>query len=212
MFSWIALNALCGVRRDVRETDWWKNEKSFIPQLDKRQIGDMDQGELEWFLWRGSCLDIDRGMLRNVIEDHWRDVETVLMSQYVMSFYWNGSWSTEEDLDKCKNVDMKIVKTAIGLSSDRGKIYQALRAIIILRLRTLRNQLIHGCATDTHSKRRAAGESELEAGSRLLEEFVWAFLVLMAGQQGQTTYWPPSPYPRAGSPQHGPLRISWLPK
>lgn len=212
MFSWIALNALCGVRRDVRETDWWKNEKSFIPQLDKRQIGDMDQGELEWFLWRGSCLDIERGMLRNVIEDHWRDVETVLMSQYVMSFYWNGSWSTEEDLDKCKNVDMKIVKTAIGLSSDRGKIYQALRAIIILRLRTLRNQLIHGCATDTHSKRRAAGESELEAGSRLLEEFVWAFLVLMAGQQGQTTYWPPSPYPRAGSPQHGPLRISWLPK
>lgn len=212
IFSWIALNALCGVRPDVRETDWWENEKRFIPRLNKRQIDDKNSRELEWFLWRVSCLDVGGGMLRGVIEDHWRDVETVLICHYVMSFYWNGSYPTEKDLDKCKNVGMKIVKTAIGLSSDREKIYLALREIVIERLRTLRNQLIHGSATDTHSKRRAAGESELEAGSRLLEEFVWAFLVLMTGPSGKTMYWPPSPYPRVGSPQHGPLRISWLPK
>jgi hypothetical protein len=212
IFAWIALNALCGIRQDVLETDWWKNEKTFVPQLNKKQNGDRDPGELEWFLWRVCGLDVGGRMVRSVIEDHWHDVETVLMSHYVMSFYWNGSWPTEGDLDKCMRVGMKIVKAAIGLSSDKEKIHQALREIVIGRLRTLRNQLIHGCATDTHSKRRAAGESELEAGSRLLEEFVWAFLILMTGQSGQAKYWPPGPYPRAGSPQHGPLKISWLPK
>ena len=212
IFLWIALNALGGVRHEVLKTGWWRNEERSRHSLNKQQSDDKVLLELEWFLWRVCSLDSAERALRSVIEDHWPDVETVLRARYIMSYYWHGNWQTEEDIDKRKKSSIRIVKDAISLGSDREKMYRALGEIIIWRLRTLRNQLFHGCATDTHSKRRAAGESELEAGSRLLEELIWAFLVLMAGESESARYWPPCPYPRAGSAQHQPFDASWLPK
>lgn len=212
IFLWIALNALCGVRHDVLKTVWWRNEERSRRIPNKQQGDDEVLRELEWFLWRVCNLDGAERILRSVIEDHWPDVETVLRARYIMSYYWHGCWQTNEDIDKQKKSSIRIVKDAISLVSNSEKMYWALGEIIIWRLRTLRNQLFHGCATDTHSKRRAAGESELEAGSRLLEELIWAFLVLMAGESGHARYWPPCPYPRAGSAQHQPFDASWLPK
>ena len=212
IFLWIALNALCGVRHDVLRTGWWRDEERSRPPLNKQQDDDKAPRELEWFLWRVCGLDIAGRILRSVIEDHWRDVETILRSHFIMSYYWNGSWQTKEDIDKRKKSSMRIVKDAISLVSDKENIYQALCEIVIWRLRTLRNQLFHGCTTDAHSKRRAAGESELEAGSRLLEELIWTFMVLMAGESERTRYWPPMSYPRAGSAQHQRFDASWLPR
>ena len=212
IFLWIALNALCGVRPEVLKTGWWRNEERSRPPLNTQQGDDKVPRELEWFLWRICGLDVDGRILRNVIEGHWPDVETVLRSHYVMSYYWNWRWQTKEDIDKWKKSSIRKVKDAISLVSDGEKIYQALCEIVIWRLRTLRNQLFHGCTTDAHSKRQAAGESELEAGSRILEELIWAFLVLMASQSEQARYWPPSPYPRTGSLQHKSFNVSWLPE
>ncbi len=212
IYLWIALNAMCGIRQEVLGTDWWKAEIRSLHQLNRTQSDDKVSGELEWFLWRICGLDIGGKTLRSVIEDCWPDIDSVLMSRYIMSFYWNGSWRTEADINKRRDASLGIAKVAIGLASDREKVFQALCEIVIWRLRTLRNQLFHGCATDVHSKRRGAGESEIEAGSRLLEDLNWSFLVLMASASGREMYWPPTPYPRVGSPQHKPLDVSWLPK
>lgn len=156
-------------------------------------------------------LDREGRVLRSVIEDHWPDARTILRTRYLMSNYWAWKWQSEEDLGKWSNAAERTVKEAIGPVSSRETAYRALREIIVWRLRTLRNQLFHGCATDTHSKRRDSGESELEAGARLLGEIVWAFLRLMATESGRAKYWPPIPYPRARSQQHQRFDISWLP-
>ena len=128
-----------------------------------------------------------------------------------MSSFWSWKWKTENEIERWAASSERTVKAAIGLAIDREKMYRGLREVIVWRLRILRNQLFHGCATDTHSKRRAAGESELEAASRLLSELVWAFLRLMATGAGVRTYWPPIPFPRAKSKQHQRFDHMWLP-
>jgi hypothetical protein len=211
VFSWIALNALYGVRPEVTKTDWWSNEQRSLPGSEGQQHDDQVPGELDWTLWRICGLDVGCRTLRNLIEDNWDDVKTLIGTRYLMASFWSWKWRDEAELEKWKDSGRRKVKDAIDHTVDRGKMYRGLREIIVWRLRTLRNQIFHGCATDTHSKRRAAGESELEAGSRLLGELVWSFLRLMATETGQKAYWPPSPYPRTGSPQHQRFDRSWLP-
>jgi len=210
VFSWIALNALSGVRSETYETEWWIWEGELRPRLVKQQYGDQTPRELEWYLWRICGLDVDGRVLRNVIKDNWSDVKMILRTRYLMQKYWALRSQTDELKRQSKSSE-GTVRDAIGSLVDREKMYWALCEIIVWRLRVLRNQLFHGCATDTHSKRRAAGESELDAGWRLLGELVWAFLRLMATEVGRTSYWPPIPYPRVGSLQHHPFDNSWLP-
>ena len=212
IFLWIALNALYAIRPEVLDTPWWREEGELRPVMTKRQRDEKTQYELEWFLWRACCLNVGEKVLKNVLENHLSDVDKLISNRYLMSKYWIWKSHIEEEFDEWKETGLTTVKHAISSLNDQKKMYRALREIIIWRLRILRNQLFHGCATDTHSKRRAAGESELEAGSRILEELIWAFLVLMASQSEQARYWPPSPYPRAGSPQHKPFDASWLPE
>lgn len=181
------------------------------PGLAKQQYNDQVPSELEWYLWRICGLDVDRRVLRNVIKDNWGDVKMILRTRYLMPKYWAWRTRMEDDFEGWGKSSERTVMDAIGPLLSREKTYRALCEIIVWRLRVLRNQLFHGCATDTHSKRRAAGESELDAGWRLLGELVWAFLRLMATEVGRTSYWPPIPYPRARSPQHHPFDNSWLP-
>ena len=212
IFLWIALNALCGVREDVFNSAWWKRNDNLPPSLSKRDSEERNPGELEWFLWRVCGLDLGQGILKRVIEAYQDDIKMILRTEYLMPNYWSWKWRIKENIDEWKKLSRAAIERAISTSGNREATYRALGEILVWRLRTLRNQLFHGCATDTHSKRRATGESELEAGSRLLEELIWAFLVLMAGESGRIRYWPPSPYPRAGSPQHERFKDSWLPK
>lgn len=210
-FSWIALNALYGIRPEVIKTDWWNREQRSLPRRDDQKNGDQVPGELDWILWRICGFDVGFRTLRSVIEDNWDDVNAVLGTRYLMSNFWSWKWQDEAELEKWMDSGKRKVKDAINHTVDREKMYRGLREIIVWRLRVLRNQIFHGCATDTHSKRRAAGESELEAGSRLLGELVWSFLKLMATETGRRSYWPPIPYPRASSAQHQRFDRSWLP-
>lgn len=212
IFLWIALNALCAIRLEALETPWWTKEKELHPVLSKQPHERKTPYELEWLLWRICGLDVGERFLKKTIKDHLGDVAKLLETRYLMPRYWTWNCRTEEEIDQLRDSSLRTVKGAISSLSDRKKMYWALREMIIWRLRVLRVQLMHGCATDTHSMRRADGESELEAGSRILEELIWAFLVLMASHLGQAKYWPPSPYPRAGSPQHKPFDASWLPE
>lgn len=216
IFSWIALNALCGIRAEIVKTDWWKREERSCPSHDEQQYDEpvpREPRELEWFLWRICGLDIGPGTLRRVIEDegNWAAAKAILGTRYLMSNFWSWKWQTQNDLAILTRRSERIVKDAIGIAGDRRTIYLGLCEIIVWRLRVLRNQLFHGCATDTHSKRRADGPSELEAGWRLLGELVWAFLRLMATETARALYWPPIPYPRAGSEQHHRFDQAWLP-
>lgn len=211
IFLWIALNALYGVRPEILRTEWWKSENRSHPSMGKQQSDDEVPRELEWFLWRICGLDVDQRILRSLIEGHWDDAKMILQTRYLMSNYWGWKWRTENEFERRGDTGERMAKDAIGLVHSREKTYRALCEIVVWRLRTLRNQLLHGCATDTHSKRRDSGESELEAGGRLLGELVWAFLKLMATESGRAMYWPPIPFPRAGSAQHQPLNNSWLP-
>ena len=211
VFSWIALNALCAVRPEVFKTDWWKREDRSRPSLDEQQNDDQVPRELYWFLWRICGLDVDGRVLRSVIEENWDDADTIVRTRYLMSSFWLWKWQTEKDIERWATSSERTIKSAIGPATDHEKMYRGLRVVIVWRLRILRNQLFHGCATDTHSKRRAAGKSELDAGWRLLSELVWAFLRLMATEAGVRSYWPPIPYPRARSAQHQRFDDSWLP-
>lgn len=210
IFLWISLNALCAIRSEVRDTPWWAKEKQQHPVLSKQTHDVKSSYELEWFLWRVCGLDAGERVLKTVIEDHVDDVSKLLATRYLMPNYWTWKCRTEEEINQWKESGLRTVREAIGTLYDPKKMYRALREIIVWRLRILRNQLFHGCATDTHSKRRDTGESELEAGSRLLEDLIWAFLILMTSPSGQKMDWPPSPYPRADSPQHQTFGVSWL--
>ena len=163
-------------------------------------------------MWRVCGLDLGQGILKRVIEAHLGDIKMVLRTEYLMPNYWSWKWRVKEDIEEWKKFSRAAVERVISSSSNREATYRALIEILAWRLRTLRNQLFHGCATDSHSRRRATGESELEAGSRLLEELIWAFLGLVASESGRARYWPPIPYPRAGSAQHKQFDPSWLPK
>lgn len=211
IFLWVALDALCAIRNEVIKTPWWTKEKEGHPVLSNREPDKDSTYQLEWFLWRISGLDVGERALTKVIKDKWDDVTKLFGTRYLMPTYWTWKLRTDEEIEQRNKSSLRTVEKAITSLTDRKKMYRALQEIIIWRLRILRNQLVHGCATDTHSKRRAAGESELEIGSRLLEELVWAFLALMTSQAGQARYWPPSPYPRACSAQHQPFDTSWLP-
>ncbi len=213
IFSWIALNALCGVRPETIKTDWWKREERSCPPLNEQQGDEQGPRQLEWFLWRICSLDIGSGILRRVIEDegNWKNAKTILETCYLMSTFWSWKWQREKELTDLTTRSKSIVENAIGVGRDRKAVYFGLCEIIVWRLRVLRNQLLHGCATDTHSKRRDAGASELEAGWRLLRELVWAFLRLMAAEAARTLYWPPIPYPRASSAQHQRFDQAWFP-
>ena len=128
-----------------------------------------------------------------------------------MSAFWSWKWQGETVLERWEKSGARTLREAIDHTGDRERMYRGLREIVVWRLRVLRNQIFHGCATDTHSKRSAAGESELEAGSRLLGELVWSFLKLMVTGAGRRSYWPLIPFPRAGSAQHQRFDASWLP-
>lgn len=209
IFMWIALNALCGVRQEVLKTEWWESEKNLLPHLYRKQGVDMDSRELEWFLWRVCGLDLGQGMLKRLLRTYQSDIRIILQTEYLMPNYW--SWEHgENEVEKWKESGRTAVERVIRSNANREATYRVLCEIIAWRLRTLRNQLFHGSATHTHSKRRAAGKGELEAGSRFLEELIWRFLVLMAGPSGQARDWPPCRYPRAGSAQHGRFKASWL--
>jgi hypothetical protein len=166
IFSWIALNALCGMRPEMVKTDWWKSEERSCPSPDAQQYDEQVPRELEWYLWRICGLDIGRSVLRSVIEDedNWDDAKTILGTRYLMSNFWSWKWQTENDIDTWRRSSERTVKDAIGPAGDRRRMYLGLREIIVWRLRVLRNQLLHGCATDTHSKRRAAGQASSRPG------------------------------------------------
>ena len=211
IFVWIALNALCGVRQEVLKEEWWKNEQRLHPAF-RYPRTERVLGEMEWFLWRIAGLDNGGKILRDVGMRRLKDVKTVIQKKYLMPDFWSWKRRTEEDIKQGIKLSERQVKELIGsnLRVGREQLYKALSEIILWRLRMLRNQLFHGCATDTHSKRRAAGKSELEAGTRILIDMVWAFITLMATEPGRTIYWPPIPFPRADSPQHQRFDPSWL--
>lgn len=211
IFLWIALNALYGVREDVVKSSWWTRGENFPPFLSKSDNEEKGPRELEWFLWRISGLDLGLGILTRSFEAHENDIEIILRTKYLMPHYWSWKLRTSEEIDDRIRASRKAIKLAVSPSGNREATYRALGEILVWRLRTLRNQLFHGCATDTHSRRRILGDSEIEAGSRLLEEFNLAFIKLMASEPGRNRFWPPCRYPRAGSSQHQPLDASWLP-
>ncbi len=78
IFTWIALNALCGVRPEVLSTKWWGKERASRPASTKYQGDDPVPSELEWYLWRVSGFDRDGRVIRGVFEERWDDVLTVL--------------------------------------------------------------------------------------------------------------------------------------
>lgn len=211
IFGWIALNALCGIRQEVFITEWWEKEKILHPAFRQPQNKRVLE-ELEWFLWHIIALDIDGRILRDIIKRRFSDIKTVVRTRYLMPGFWKWKCRTEADIKKAADMSERRIKDSISGSSvfDQEKLYWILFEVLIGRLRILRNQLFHGCATDTQSKRRSSGGSELEAGTRILIDMVWAFLTLMATESGQSCNWPPIPYPRADSLQHGEFDPSWL--
>src|SRR5437899_3666126 len=68
VFSWIALNALYGIRPEVIKTDWWNSEKRSLPGLEDQQYDHQVSGELDWILWRICGLDVGCRTLRSLIE------------------------------------------------------------------------------------------------------------------------------------------------
>jgi hypothetical protein len=109
VFSWIALNALYGIRPEVLKTDWWKNEERARPSPGEHD-DDQAPRELEWFLWRICDLDVDQRSLRSVIEDNWDDAKVILGTRYLVPNFWSWKWQTDADIDKWKASSERTVK------------------------------------------------------------------------------------------------------
>jgi len=210
IFAWIALNALCGVRKEVLTTEWWEKEQKSHPAFRRPQKYRV-LAELEWFLWHITSLDIDN-LLRDVIKRRFSDLKTVVRTRFLMPDFWNWKCRTKEDIKNAADDSERRIRDFISESSvfDQEKLYWVLSEVINGRLRILRNQLFHGCATDTHSKRHDAGGGELGAGTRILTDMIWAFITLMTTESERASYWPPIPFPRADSPQHQQFDVSWM--
>ena len=107
---------------------------------------------------------------------------------------------SDAQLEKKRQVDQSRIANARMLEEPLRSI-RILKILLVSRLRTLRNQFIHGAATDgPYSRRRENDEEPFKRQVELLEELVDTFLAVMKAER--PIKWPCIPDARVGSPAH----------
>jgi len=192
IFSWIALNSMCGVGQQCL-----KCLEKETPLLLSNQIGrrKSDLTDLDWFLWRVSDLDAERRIVQ-VLRKNRQGVDQILHDQFLQKAYWD--MEHDEKVRSLRKSDYEGAARALA----GGDSYKCLYPLFVYRLRILRNLIFHGSSTDRHSKRRERDEAKFETATIVLEKSGGAFLAVM-DEAGASAKWPRVVGPRFESPQRG---------
>jgi hypothetical protein len=181
VFYWIALSALCGW------VDPAALDKGRRGTGTRTRVGYSDDDPV-WFLRKICELD-GAGTIRAALDEVKPKADNLLRDKYLVDLYWRKAspnfverrWRKEHD-------------EAQQYFSD-GQVDRYL-ALVLRRMRALRNQVFHGGTTD----RISLGKQSVSRAVRVLETLLPAFLVVVQ-RHGKDADWPLIPYPRRGSPQ-----------
>jgi hypothetical protein len=124
------------------------------------------------------------------LDKHWRTIDETIEDKFLVKDYWDAE--PEEVVKSRRGDDRRRAERARRL----GDPEPILEVLLAHRLKTLRNQLIHGAATDRHTKRRkSAREGALFSRQvDLLEDFVGTCLGVMESVDSEIG-WPCIPDP-----------------
>jgi len=181
VFYWIALSALCG-SVDPAALDRGRRAKGTRTRVS------YSDDDAAWFLQK--ILELDgAGAIQEALDGVKSKADNLLRDKYLLDLYWRKArasfverrWRNEHD------------KAQQYLSD--GQLDQYL-ALVLRRIRVLRNQVFHGAATD----RISLGKQSVSRAVRVLEALLPAFVAVVE-RHGMGVEWPLIPYPRRGSPQ-----------
>jgi hypothetical protein len=169
---WIAFNALYGLQH-YRQDSFKGEQADFVAFLARvNKIGAMDSLS-PWIQTKHV-----RGRTRDLIQN-----------KYLWNEYWDGK---QEEYETLAGKELSRFDRALAhLDTDL-----ALQCLFV-RLRVLRNQIIHGSASSNTRRNKDA----LVPAILLLEELL-PLLVRIMIHKGSTITWPPVPYPGRHTPQH----------
>jgi hypothetical protein len=137
IFSWIALNALYGVSLSCLECVSAKPRKTLKQGRD----------DLFWFIDSICRLDSDEKRISSVLSRHATTVDKAVGSLFLLRDYWEVNKASDAQLEKKKQDDQKKIADA-RKTEDPLRSIRILNILLVSRLRTMRNQFIHGAATD----------------------------------------------------------------
>jgi hypothetical protein len=131
------------------------------------------------------------------LDTHWGTVDETIDDQFLVKDYWDAE--PEESVKSCRGGDKSKANRARNLRDPEA----ILDVLLAHRLKTLRNQLVHGAATDRHTKRRANPRAEtlFARQADLLEGLVAACLEIVENVN-DARIWPCIPVPRYESVWH----------
>lgn len=164
IFYWIALNAAYST--------------------DEAQDGTSEMALLNAFLEQIVELDEER-VLHGLVSEEFPNIRLLLENKYIFRPYWDrgrdrGNWEEELRRESAK------IHRALHESDTRRMLY-----IVLNRLYTLRNQLVHGGATWNGSVNRR----QVEDGARMLASIVPRIVRLMMDYPERHQQWGSCPYP-----------------
>lgn len=175
--SWIDRAERCDDGdKDARFIFLWISLNSAYATED-RDAAEMEllQGFLELIV------DLDREALYSLVRRNYAAIELLLDNQYIFGRYWDDpNWMRAFRSEKKKALrDLNDGATADVL------------AIVLRRLYTLRNQLLHGGATWQGSMNRR----QVDDGAAMLGALVPRFVLLMMNHPHLHRQWGTPPYP-----------------
>lgn len=188
IFSWVSLNALYGV-------PW-----SCLKCVNRRRRPDPknDHEDLLWFIEVICRLDSDEKHIWDFLKRNGKTIDDTVDDVFLLKDYWKTEpLASDNKLKKQRDNDRQRVDDARRTENP----IPILEVLLLDRLRTLRNQLIHGAATDRYSTRREEAEDGFQKQAALLEELVGAFLRVIEAE-GHRISWPCIPAPRFKSAAH----------
>jgi hypothetical protein len=172
---WIAFNALYG-----RVTEGGRGRYLRPGEDDAR-----------WFIARICELDTE-GRLSQAIDGLKRDVGHLLSSHFLFDDYWRSGYTgrvKQELQQEADDAEQALAK---------GSLNAYLTTVLWGRIRVLRNQIFHGCASNRDSLNRHT----LTPAVRVLRALIPTFLDVKEARIDKETDWPLIPYPRWDSEQH----------
>lgn len=198
IYSWIAFNALYGVRRadlPSLQKDTMalirKEARRLIPPerlLDPLTSLRVGTHEPDWLIAKLCLRDAQERGFSDIVGD-----------EYLQQSFWDGE--SFETVSRLRDLDKALVREA-----RRGETpLLVLHIVLWRRLWILRNQIFHGASTDRESRRRSTPEKEKKfvAAVDLLDQMVEALLAVM--EQCDKRNWPRIPFPRSGTVEHDEL-------
>jgi hypothetical protein len=163
IFLWIAFNALYGTPRYLRDPEVNRTDEisDFVNFLDDAQR-------------------LARGRLDPTLKDVESETQAILWSPFLNISCWR-KWDAGKTRERQKRIQTSC--NTYDKESGLGRIF--------LQLYTLRNQLLHGAATDGGSRNRES----LERAIPILRAFVPVFIELVATHGPKIRSIKPIPFP-----------------